>query len=65
MIIFGTAVMRANSADGDIINKAIDIVKNMDNKRQSKIGVCLLTDLFGCSKLSEAINSKILKEGGF
>lgn len=45
-----------------IIAKADEIIKAMPEASQRKIGLCLLTKLLKCSKLSEVVDSQILKE---
>lgn len=47
-----------------IMEKAKDIAKDLPVNLQHKIGVCLLTDLFRCSKLSDVIDLEILKKRG-
>lgn len=46
----------------EIIAKADEIIKTLPEDRRKKIGVCLLTKLLKCSKLSDVVNSQVLKE---
>ena len=45
-----------------IVKKAQEIVKSLPEVLQYKIGVCLLTKLLHCSKLSDVVDSGFLKE---
>ncbi|MDP2911981.1 MAG: hypothetical protein Q8N76_06605 [Candidatus Omnitrophota bacterium] len=45
-----------------IMSKACEIVKGLPVEKQNKIAICLLTRLLKCQKLSEVVDSQILKE---
>jgi sugar-specific transcriptional regulator TrmB len=51
-------------ADENILNKADEITKTLPEEKQKKIGLCLLTQLYRCLKLSKIIDSQILKDRG-
>jgi len=45
-----------------IIAKADGIIKTLPEDRRKKIGVCFLTKLLKCSKLSDVVDSQVLRE---
>jgi hypothetical protein len=47
-----------------LAKKAEEIVKAMPREKQIKIGICLLTKLMRCQKLSDVVDSDFLKERG-
>ena len=51
-------------ANENIMKKAQEITKNLPEESQNKIGVCLLTKILRCFKLSDVVNSNVLKERG-
>jgi sugar-specific transcriptional regulator TrmB len=50
--------------DDSVFTKAQEIIAILPRDKQSKIGLCLLTKLLRCAKLSEVIDSKFLEERG-
>lgn len=47
-----------------LVKKGEEIVKALPREKQIKIGICLLTKLMKCQKLSDVINNEFLKERG-
>lgn len=47
-----------------IMQKAKEIIQGLPEDKQNKIGICLLTKILRCFKLSEVVKSEILKERG-
>lgn len=50
--------------DERLMKKAEEIVRDLPREKQIKIGICLLTKLMKCQKLSDVINNEFLKERG-
>lgn len=50
--------------DEKLMKKAEEIVRALPKERQIKVGICLLTKLLRCQKLSDVVDSEILKEKG-
>lgn len=51
-------------ANENIMKKAKEIIQGLPEDKQNKTGICLLTKLLRCFKLSDVVNSNVLKEGG-
>jgi len=50
--------------DEKVVNKAEEIIKDLPRGKQIKIGICLLSKLLKCQKLSDVVDSGFLKERG-
>jgi len=46
----------------EIAKKAEEILRNLPEQLRNKVGICLLTKLLRCEKLSEVVDSKVLRE---
>jgi hypothetical protein len=50
--------------DQQVLSKAKEIKKTIPRERQDKIGICLLSKLLKCQRLSDVVDSDFLKERG-